>query len=574
MGTRRTAGKSRSRIWRRGHLVMGLGASLLLIVTVVTGLLLLFPDVLGREPVRVTALLALPSAPDGGQQTLLRGTTEGLERSTDGGTTWREVPMLLPPGPVRSLALHPERPEVVAVLGRDGAALSRDGGRIWEPLDPGELPGSLWLDRVDLAFGPGGNLDLATAGGFWRSGDLGATWAVHLWTATPAGNGLRRTVHDLHTGYYWGRGGAWVVAGGGAALLLLTLSGLYLGLRRSREKGGSGLRRTTLAWTAGLLVWLTVQPALGSPASCLESVEQGRLIMGTVATAAAWAPDRASAEAAVAGALAEMERIETLLSTWRPDSEISRLNSRLGPGPHPVSDDLAAVLAAALDLARRSGGAFDPTVLPLVEVWGFRGPDQVGVPADSLVAAALSRVGHDRVRFDPQQRQVWFAGAGLKLDFGGAAKGHALDRAAEVMRELGAVAGRLDLGGEILVFGDAAATGVGIVDPRGGENSLGAVQLADAAVATSGQYERYREDGDRRWGHILDPRTGRPVDHLLSVTVVARTALLADAAATACFVLGKEKGLALLESLPHCEGIVVHPGTDEEPQVSFTSGLR
>lgn len=159
------------------------------------------------------------------------------------------------------------------------------------------------------------------------------------------------------------------------------------------------------------------------------------------------------------------------------------------------------------------------------------------------------------------------------LDFGGIAKGYALDRAARKMSAQGASAGRLDLGGEILVFGRRAASSVGIVDPTGGETPLGTVVLEGAAIATSGQYERFREEGRRRWGHILDPRSGYPSENLLSVTVVAERAVLADAAATACFVLGQTAGLTFLESLPECEGILVHRGSDGRPAVEFTSGL-
>jgi thiamine biosynthesis lipoprotein len=297
--------------------------------------------------------------------------------------------------------------------------------------------------------------------------------------------------------------------------------------------------------------------------------------MGTLATVTAWGASKQEASAVAAAALDEMARIENILSTWKPDSELSRLNHRSGQiRDWSISADLGRVLAAALDLAAASRGAFDPTVLPLVELWGFREEGPVVAPGDSLVTATLDRVGYRLVEVGADSATVRFARPDVRLDFGGIAKGYALDRAARLMADKGAVAGRLDLSGEILVFGALAATSVGIVDPTGCKDPLGTIQLTDGAVATSGQYERYREDGRRRWGHILDPGTGRPSENLLSVTVVAENALLADAAATACFVLGREKGQAFLESLPWCEGVIVHPGEQGRPAVTFTSGLR
>jgi thiamine biosynthesis lipoprotein len=304
-------------------------------------------------------------------------------------------------------------------------------------------------------------------------------------------------------------------------------------------------------------------------------VEEARFLMGTLARATAWGVSEGEASTAVTAALDEMVRIEMVLSTWIPQSELSRLNNREKKGASgEISPDLSRVLAAALNLAEASEGAFDPTVLPLVELWGFREEGPVLAPPDALIRATMTQVGYHLVELDPDSTTMRFLSPEVRLDFGGIAKGYALDRAARAMLEKGAVAGRLDLGGEILVFGNLAASEVGIVDPCGGEDPLGTIQLADAAVATSGQYERFREDGAQRWGHILDPRTGYPCRNLMSVTVVAENAMLADAAATACFVLGRERGQSFLESLPWCEGVIVYPGPEGRPAVSFTSGLR
>jgi thiamine biosynthesis lipoprotein len=329
-------------------------------------------------------------------------------------------------------------------------------------------------------------------------------------------------------------------------------------------------RASLKLWFFALVLLLGVSPGVAQ-----EVVEQGeaRFLMGTMASVTAWAPDADTAALAASAARDEMSRVEAIFSTWRPTSEITLVNRLAGHRWVTVSEEFLLVLHSALDVAQASDGAFDPTILPLVKLWGFRSEEAVTAPADSLVARCLEQTGFQQVQVDSPGSRVRFLKPGVELDFGGIAKGHALDQAARIMRANGAVAGRLDLGGGVLVFGTVAESMVGIVDPSGGSDPLGSVRLADASMATSGQYERYRESEGRRWGHILDPRTGCPSTNLSSVTVMAESAMLADAAATACFVLGREKGRAFLEGLPGCEGIIVFPDEDGLPALVFTSGL-
>lgn len=546
---------------RRAHLVLGVLAGLFVLLAAATGLLLQYPGLLGAETVEVTALADVPG--DGAR--FLRGTSEGLERSRDGGRSWEEVPMLLPPGPVRRIVADDS---TIYVLGRDGIVVSRDAGRIWESLETGvDLP-PRWTDPIDLVVEPGGAVVLMTGAGIRRSDDGGETWTAQEFPGTARRSRAYDLVHDLHTGWIAGSGGVRAVTVGAVCLLVLVATGFQIAWR-SRVGRRLSLRVVTLLAIALLLVACRVQGQTG-PADHAEA----RFLMGTLASVEAWADDGETARVAVEAALSEMARIEKVLSTWNPDSELSRLNAMArADGEYPVSEDLAAVLAVALDLAASSGGAFDPTVLPLVEIWGFRTDGAVAAPSDSAVQATRDRVGYDHVQLLDQPPRVRYARDGVMLDFGGIAKGYALDRAAQTMAAQGASAGRLDLGGGILVFGGPAAGRVGIVDPTGGETPLGSVLLEEAAVATSGQYERFRQEGGRRWGHILDPRSGYPSENLLSVTVVAERAALADAAATACFVLGRTAGRIFLESIPGCEGILVHPAPGGRPAVEFTSGL-
>jgi len=287
--------------------------------------------------------------------------------------------------------------------------------------------------------------------------------------------------------------------------------------------------------------------------------EQARYVMGTVATVRAVAPDGMMAVAAVDAAFAEISRLEGILSTWRRDSEISRLKAVEAGVWTAVSPELGEVLSAALDVAVASNGAFDPTVLPLVEAWGLRsGASEV--PEPGILDHARRRVGHGLV--EVIDNSVRFHGDGVELDLGGVAKGYALDRARAVMVAAGAVAGVLDLGGNLLVFGAQAADDVGIVAPDDPRRQVATVQVQDACVATSGQYERYVEVDGHRYGHILDPRTGQPVAWRGSVTVVAAEGWLADALATAIFVSGPRASARFMGGYPGVSWVVVSEGRE------------
>ena len=231
------------------------------------------------------------------------------------------------------------------------------------------------------------------------------------------------------------------------------------------------------------------------------TVEQVRYVMGTTATVQAWAENPGVAEAAVGAAYAAFDRVDSLMSTWRDDSVLSRLN-RSEPGQWvDVGDEVVQVLGQAKVVAAASGGAFDPTVLPLVRLWGFR-DGSLAVPDSCALAATLSVLGHGNLELDEGAGRARLTVRGAAVDLGGIAKGFALDVAAVAMRRAGVSGGLVDLGGNLLVFEEGPAGQVGIIDP-------------------SGQYERYLEIDGRRFGHILDARTGWPVPGGLSATVVA-----------------------------------------------------
>jgi len=272
--------------------------------------------------------------------------------------------------------------------------------------------------------------------------------------------------------------------------------------------------------------------------------EEARYVMGTLAVVSAEAVDPTASEAAVDAAFAAFATVDSLMSTWRPDSPLSRLNQSPSAGWQTVDPRLHDVLGAALNLARLSGGAFDPTVLDLVKAWGLRG-GEARVPDPAEVAALLAAGGFRKVAVDSLAPRV----RGRGLDLGGIAKGYALDLALAAMTRAGATAALLDLGGNLLIAG-AGTFPVGIVAPDNQSSLLHTVTVDGGAVATSGQYERFVEIDGKAYGHILDPRTGRPVERLGSVTVLAPAAMTADGLATALFVLGPDADSAWLAAYP------------------------
>ncbi len=254
-----------------------------------------------------------------------------------------------------------------------------------------------------------------------------------------------------------------------------------------------------------------------------------------------------------------LDAVDAQMSTWRPDSELSRFNAGPAAGWFPVAGDLVRAVRVALAVHRRSAGAFDPTVAPLVEVWGF-GPDaaRAAPPGDAEIRAALVRVGADalEVRDDPPALRK--LRSDLALDLSGVAKGFAVDALARHLENRGVARFLVEVGGELRARGEGPGGGpwrVGIERPAPGathvEWQLG---LADAALATSGDYHRFLEWKGRRLSHVIDPRTGRPVAHgLVSVSVLAPEAARADAWATALLVLGAEEGVTVAER----EGLAV-----------------
>jgi thiamine biosynthesis lipoprotein len=293
--------------------------------------------------------------------------------------------------------------------------------------------------------------------------------------------------------------------------------------------------------------WWRLQPEAGT-------VQRTQLLMGTTVSIEAAGADTAGLERAITAAFAEIARIETLMSPHRSDSDVSRLTA--AEHMTTVAPETAEVIALGLEIARRSGGAFDLTLGRLNSLWGIE-TETPRVPAPAELAAALQGIGPGALTVSGNQ--VTKSSPQLAIELGAIAKGYAVDRAIATLRAHGVSSAAVNAGGDIGLLGSKQGRPwrVGVQHPRQASNVLVTLAAADRAVVTSGDYERYFERDGRRYHHLFDPHTGYPAGRCQSVTVLAPRAVLADALATALFVLGPERGLALLRDYPDVDALIV-----------------
>jgi len=266
--------------------------------------------------------------------------------------------------------------------------------------------------------------------------------------------------------------------------------------------------------------------------------------------------DAIDVEAARA-ALDEADEVETMLTVFRDSSEVTELNRRAAAEPVVASDSLFALLARSAELHTATAGAFDVTATPLSRCWGFLKRDG-RVPADTEIDRALANVGMQHVTLDPDLRAVSFAQRGVEISFGAIGKGYALDRMAGVLRSHGARRALLSAGrSSVLAIGGRGRGWPIDVRPRLAGGAAGRLWIRDGAVGTSGAGEQFIVADGRRYGHVLDPRTGRPADGILATSVVTRDAASADALSTAFLIGGVDLACSYCDSHPGTMAIVV-----------------
>jgi len=319
--------------------------------------------------------------------------------------------------------------------------------------------------------------------------------------------------------------------------------------------------RVTLTLAVAMAVLLS---ARSIAAQAERSVTYPAHTMGTYVHVVLVTADSAASDPLARMALGVFTRVDSLMSNWTTTSEVARLNREAGVGPTRVQREVARVIETSLDVWKKSDGAFDITVEPLMRAWGFLGGTP-HVPSDSEAAAAAARVGAQRVHFDPRARTLRFDRPDVRIDLGGIAKGYAVDVAAESLRAHQVKNALVDLTGNMFAIGHApGADGwrIGIRDPRDRMPYFARIHLSNEGISTSGKYEQFVAANGTTYGHIMDPRLGRPAEGLISVTLVSSSAYTTDAWDTPLFVLGPAKAMRKARERTDFAAILVQPGTN------------
>lgn len=319
---------------------------------------------------------------------------------------------------------------------------------------------------------------------------------------------------------------------------------------------GSGIRSVAYC----LLLIAYCLPLLSGCTQKEQMYKESRILMDTFCSITVVTTSEEKARKAIEAGFHEIQKLETLLNYFSPESELSAINAAAGINAVKVSNETLEIVKKAMDIAAYSEGAFDPTVAPVIRLWKFsKDPSDSVIPAADAVERAVKLAGFRKVAIENSASEIYLKEKGMEMDLGGIAKGYAADKAAEVIKSLGIESALIAIAGDIRGFGSNASGQpwkVGIQNPRPEsaserpwEDIFATVRLKDSAISTSGDYQRFFILEGKRYHHILDPHTGYPAaSGLISSTVIAPEGYLTDGLSTAVFILGAEKGIQLLDS--------------------------
>jgi thiamine biosynthesis lipoprotein len=317
------------------------------------------------------------------------------------------------------------------------------------------------------------------------------------------------------------------------------------------------------------LYCLVVALQLAAPAARAEWFEREEAIMGTRVAVQLWATDPLLAARAMDAVMADMRRTDELMSTYKPESQLSQVNAHAYRRPVEVDPDIIDVVEKAIEYSRLSDGAFDITYASVGYLYDYRTHLH---PSDAQIAAALPGVDYRQLRVDREARTIQFMRPGMRIDLGGIAKGWAVDRGVAILQQHGIEHAMVNAGGDTRLLGDRRGKPwvVGIRDPRKEGAVVARIPLQDEALSTSGDYERYFEEDGVRYHHILVPGTGRSPSLVQSVTIIAPTATQTDGLSKPVFILGVQRGMEFVKRVGGVEAVIV----DNEGQIFYSQGLE
>nr|WP_250419142.1 FAD:protein FMN transferase [Pontibacter sp. KCTC 32443] len=318
------------------------------------------------------------------------------------------------------------------------------------------------------------------------------------------------------------------------------------------------MHRVSLLFIVCLLLMQGNTFAQGAPSSA-KAHKKVLLLMGTRFELVAVAESEQLANKAIDAGINEIKRIEALISEWQPTSQTSAINRAAGSMPVSVDPELYDLIFRSIKISKLTGGAFDISFAAAYNIWKFDG-SMTKMPSPEEVAASVKHIGYEHIILDPKNHSVFLEDPEMRIGFGAIGKGYAANRARDVMRKMGIKAGIVNAAGDMITWGkqpDGQPWYVGIADPAEKDKVFSWLTASETAIVTSGDYEKYAEIDGKRYGHIIDPRTGYPATGLKSVTIICPDAELADALATATFVLGPEEGMYLINQLKGVECLMI-----------------
>ena len=306
------------------------------------------------------------------------------------------------------------------------------------------------------------------------------------------------------------------------------------------------------------LVFLIFISALYS-ASAQAVFQRSFIKMGSAFDLTLVANNQVEANQLFEQAIAEIDRIERLISSWDQSSETSQVNQMAGKEAVKVAKELYDLVFRAKAIAQLTNGAFDPTYASVDKIWTFDGRD-VEQPKAEIISASVAKIGFDKIVFDPLESSLYLPLQGMKIGFGAIGKGYAADRVKSLLQNQGVAAGIVNASGDMSAWGiqpNGEPWQVGLINPKNKDKVFAWFPVKNKAVVTSGDYEKFILINGKRYGHIINPKTGFPSQGVISCTVFAPKAELADALSTALFVMGVETGIDFINQLNQVEAIMI-----------------
>lgn len=337
----------------------------------------------------------------------------------------------------------------------------------------------------------------------------------------------------------------------------------------------SQLRLQSVILIVFLLLLQTSSPGCNPT---LHIYKRSQLLMGTIVEITVAAKDEKTADEAISAAFKEIRRLETIMSTYMPESDISKVNGAAGLHPVKVHNDLILAVNRSLEFAEASGGAFNIAIGPVIDLWNVTESEEIPTPEE--LAAARQLIDYHNVRVDVTSGTIFLTKKGMRINLGGIGKGIAADYAHNILSAHGIHSGIIAVAGDLHAIGkkpDGSKWTIGIIHPRKKNSTIASVHLSDMSISTSGDYERNFIKNGVRYHHILSPETLYPSKGFQSVSIIAKDSTTTDALSTAIFAMGPAAGIKLIERLKGVEAIIVRddgsiwlsPGLKENPDIKI-----